>query len=223
MASVRTIRRGRHARLVARRAIGVGGRLPRWRGRAAAARPTPAADRHGPTAAPPADRDQLAGLAAAAKDKRYVATYTLAVAEAGRPYGDRGLSAATAPGWSTIPAGALGGLADVAIVSTPAAGLFQCALGPAAGTAGARPDLGPVDRRLRQGGRAARRPPTRRVEHVFTDWIDAAGRPGDRAVGGRGAAAAGRAGHLLLGRVHLGRARAAGRPGRLLLPPPTAC
>ena len=42
-----------------------------------------------------------------------------------------------------IPGGALGGLADIAIYSGPG-GLFQCALGPASGTAGARPDLPPV-------------------------------------------------------------------------------
>jgi hypothetical protein len=130
----------------------------------------------------PAERDQLASLAAAAKDKRYVATYTLAVAK--RP--DRTVTVAYGSDGSwvvAIPAGALGGLADVAIYSaapdsasagnstSAGAGLFQCALGPATGTAGSRPDLGPITPGCVKVGSLG---PTNdpKVEHVFTDWID---------------------------------------------------
>jgi hypothetical protein len=117
----------------------------------------------------PAERDQLASLAAAAKDKRYVATYTLAVPK--RP--DRTVTVAYGSDGSwvvAIPAGALGGLADVAVYSS-AAGLFQCALGPAAGTAGSRPDLGPITPGCAKVDSLG---PTTdpKVEHVFTDWID---------------------------------------------------
>ena len=62
----------------------------------------------------PAARDQLAGLAAAAKDKRYVATYTLSTAKRA----DRTVTVAVATDGSwvvAVPAGALGGLADIAI------------------------------------------------------------------------------------------------------------
>jgi hypothetical protein len=125
-----------------------------------------------PSAAPnprPADRDQLAGLAAAAKDKRYVATYTLQTPD--RP--DRTVTAAvgTDGTWVVaVPAGILSGLADVAIYSAPA-GLFQCVLGPAAGTAGSRPDLGPLTPGCVQvTGLTAETDP--RVQHLFTDWID---------------------------------------------------
>jgi len=116
---------------------------------------------------PPADRDQLAGLAAAAKDKRYVATYTFAVAKRS----DRTVTVAYGMDGSWvvgIPAGALGGLADVAVYSS-AAGLFQCALGPAAGTAGTRPDLGPITAGCVKVD--ALGPTTDpRVQHLFTDW-----------------------------------------------------
>src|SRR6185369_4109514 len=90
------------------------------------------------TTANPTDRDALAGLAAAAKDRRYIATDTLSVAKAS----DRTVTVAFGAEntWMVaIPGGALGGLADIAIYSGPG-GLFQCAIGPASGTAGARPD-----------------------------------------------------------------------------------
>jgi hypothetical protein len=125
-----------------------------------------------PSAAPiprPADRDQLAGLAAAAKDKRYVATYTLQTRD--RP--DRTVTAAvgTDGTWVVaVPAGVLSGLADVAIYYSPG-GLFQCLLGPAAGTAGSRPDLGPLTPGCVQvTGLTPEIDP--RVQHLFTDWID---------------------------------------------------
>jgi hypothetical protein len=117
----------------------------------------------------PADRDQLAGLAAVAKDKRYVAMYTLVAPD--RPNRTVTVAFATDGTWVVaIPAGALSGLADVAMYGSPA-GLFQCVLGPAAGTVGARPDLGPLTPTCAAlpALTAATDP---RVQHIFTDWID---------------------------------------------------
>jgi hypothetical protein len=117
----------------------------------------------------PADRDALAALAAAAKDRRYVATYTLAAS--GRPDRIVTVAIATDGSWVVaVPAGALSGLADIAIFSS-GDGLFQCALGPAAGTTGSRLDLQPVT----PGCVRVRRLTTEtdpRVQHLFTDWID---------------------------------------------------
>jgi hypothetical protein len=126
--------------------------------------PTPTIDTR------PDDRDRLAALAAAAKDRRYVATYTLATA--GRA--DRTVTAAFGQDGSwvvAIPGGALGGLADIAMYYSGSA-LHQCVLGPATGTAGTRPDLGP----LAPGCVAVASLGTAedpRVHHAFTDWIDA--------------------------------------------------
>jgi hypothetical protein len=116
-----------------------------------------------------ADREQLAGLAAAAKDRRYVATYTLSAPK----QDDRVVTVAVATDGSwvvAIPAGALGGLADIAIFGSHA-GMFQCALGPAMGTVGVRPDLPPVTAGCVKVSRltAATDP---RIHHMFTDWID---------------------------------------------------
>ncbi|MGE5828061.1 MAG: hypothetical protein ACM30G_06800 [Micromonosporaceae bacterium] len=116
-----------------------------------------------------ADRDRLAGLAAAAKDRRYVATYLLTTPQRA----DRTVTVAVATDGTwlvAVPAGALGGLADVAMFSS-AAGLFQCALGSAAGSSVSRPDLPPVSPGcVRVTHLATTIDP--RVQHVFTDWID---------------------------------------------------
>ncbi len=116
-----------------------------------------------------ADRDRLAGLAAAAKDRRYVATYTLTTPN--QPDRTVTVAFATDGSWVVaIPGGALSGLADVAIYRS-AAELFQCLLGPAAGTAGARPDLGPMTPScvVVPALTVATDPA---VHHIFTDWID---------------------------------------------------
>jgi len=118
----------------------------------------------------PADRDRLAGLAAAAKDRRYVATYTLSAPD--RP--DRTVTAAFGLDgtWVVgIPGGALGGLADIAMFGSGSV-VHQCLLGRAAGTGGSRPDLGPLTPScvVVTALTAAEDP---RVHHVFTDWIDA--------------------------------------------------
>lgn len=126
----------------------------------------------GPTPEPatrPADRDQLAGLAAAAKDKRYVATYTLTAPQRR----DRTVTVALGVDrtWVVaIPGGALSGLADIAMYGSPA-GLFQCVLGPASGTAGTRPDLGPLTP-VCVGLPGVSKETDPVVHHVFTDWID---------------------------------------------------
>lgn len=129
----------------------------------------------GPTAGPtvtidptPSARDRLAAVAAAAKDRRYVATYLL-------QGGNRDRTVTVALGsdgtWVVaVPGGALGGLADIAIYRS-SAGLHQCLLGPASGTVGSRPDLGPlVPFCTVVPSLGAREDP--RVQHVFTDWID---------------------------------------------------
>jgi hypothetical protein len=119
----------------------------------------------------PADRDRLAGLAAAAKDKRYVATYTLSASK--RPDRTVTVAVATDGSWVVaVPAGGLSGLADVAVFHS-GPGTFQCTLGRAAGTAGTRPDLEPV---ITPGCVAAPRliaANDPQVQHIFTDWIDA--------------------------------------------------
>jgi hypothetical protein len=113
-------------------------------------------------------RDQLAGHAAAAKDRRYVATYSLA--KEGRA--DRTVTVAVAADGSwvvAVPAGLLGGLVNAAIFKSRD-GLFQCSLGPAGGApawldpALTAPGCVKVSR-LRAGADPD-------VQHVFTDWID---------------------------------------------------
>jgi len=125
--------------------------------------PTPSVDTR------QADRDSLAGLAAAAKDRRYVATYTLTA----QRRDDRTVTVALASDGTwvvAVPGGALGGLADVAVFRSRA-GLFQCALGPAVGAADARPDVAPVDPGCVKVSRLTDRTDPR-VQHPFTDWID---------------------------------------------------
>ncbi len=117
----------------------------------------------------PADRERLAGLAAAAKDRRYVATYTLVVPKRA----DRIVTVAVATDgtWVVgIPGGALSGLADIAIFRS-AEGLFHCSLGPVAGAYLERPDLDPITTGCVRVDRltGATDP---RVQHLFTDWID---------------------------------------------------
>jgi hypothetical protein len=122
----------------------------------------------GTTSLPPqVARDQLAGRAAAAKDHRYVATYRLTTPRRA----DRTVTVAFARdgAWAvSIPGGALGGYADIAMLGSPA-GRFECVLGPAAGAAAAGvPPVAPACIKL-HGLTAATDP---RIQHVFTDWID---------------------------------------------------
>lgn len=130
----------------------------------------------GPTAGPtvtidptPSARDRLAALAAAAKDRRYVATYLLQGDD--RP--DRTVTVALGSDGTwvvAVPGGALGGLADIAVYRS-SNGLHQCLLGPASGTVGSRSAVGPlIPFCTVVSSLDAREDP--RVQHVFTDWID---------------------------------------------------
>jgi hypothetical protein len=107
------------------------------------------------------DRDALAGLAAAAKDRRYVATYTLTTPR--RPDRTVTVAIATDGTWIVaVPGAALDGRVDVAVYRSDK-GLYQCAVGPAAGP------VPPGCVRVRRLDEAH----DPRVQHLFVDWIDA--------------------------------------------------
>jgi hypothetical protein len=115
------------------------------------------------TATAPSDPwGQLAGRVAAARDNRYVAAYTLQTR--GRPARTVAVTVATDGSWLvTVPGGALGGTADIAVAGTKN-GLYQCALAPPGGCVRvANPD----------GALPAKSDP--RVQHLFSDWLDALG------------------------------------------------
>ena len=130
-------------------------------------------DATGPTVTAPSDpapvatsltgaRVQLAALAAAAKDRRMVAFYTLRTG--GGPDRTVAVTLAADGTWRVdVPGGALGGTADVTIAATPN-GLYQCAL-PSTERPG-----GCVRVAARDGTLAAAIDP--RVWRVFTDWRD---------------------------------------------------
>jgi hypothetical protein len=108
----------------------------------------------------PADAwGRLAARVAAAQDKRYVAGYTLTTR--GRAPRTVTVTVALDGSWLvSIPGGALGGTADVAVADSTA-GLFQCATG------GESPGC------VRVAGPRGRLPAKvdPRVQHVFTDWL----------------------------------------------------
>jgi hypothetical protein len=92
------------------------------------------------TAPPQTDRDRLAGLVASAKDRRYLATYTLQAPN--RP--DRIVTVAYGVDGSwvvSIPGGAWSGLADIAMFADPGGQRYECVIGWAVGAAGQRSDL----------------------------------------------------------------------------------
>jgi hypothetical protein len=114
------------------------------------------------------DRDRLAGLAAAAKDRRYVATYTYSAANRT----DRTVTVAVANDgtWVVgIPGGALSGYADIAMFGGPS-GVFQCALSRSPGADAARPDLAVTPGCVAVATLAPATDPG--LQHLFTDWID---------------------------------------------------
>lgn len=125
--------------------------------------PAPAAtDPTPPAATGPADaRQQLAALAAAAKDRKLTATYTLSVK--GRPDRAVVVTSATDGSWRIdIPEVALGGTVDVSMAQN-GEGIYQCAL-----PSSARPVQPRCVRVAKPGGRVdARVDP--RVWHPFTD------------------------------------------------------
>ncbi len=101
---------------------------------------------------------RLAGRAAAAQDKRYVAGYTLSTK--GMPARTLTVTVAGDGSWLVVvPRGALGGTADGAVAGTPS-GLYQCALGATPGC-------------VRVGGPGSALPARYdpRIEHLFTDWL----------------------------------------------------
>lgn len=122
-----------------------------------------------PTAAPrQSARDLLAASAATAKDHRYVATYTLRT----RDRDDRTVTVALATDDSwvvSVPGGLLGGYADAAVFRSTA-GLFQCALGPAAASAAdpAAPRVTPGCVKVKKLTNGT----DPKVQRIFTDWID---------------------------------------------------
>jgi hypothetical protein len=123
--------------------------------------PPPTPPSPSPSAAPAGPTDawgQLAARAATALDKRYVAGYTLT--SKGRPARTVTVTVAGDGSWLvTVPGGALGGTADVAVAGTRA-GLYQCALGATPGCVLVAPPGGAVP--------AGNDP---RVEYLFTVWL----------------------------------------------------
>jgi hypothetical protein len=112
-----------------------------------------------PTAAPLDARTQLAGRAAAAKDRRFSAGYVLA--QPGQPPRTVTAMLAADGGWRVdIQGGVLGGTADVAVIGLRD-GLYECVLGPAGWCVKAAPPGGALP--------IAADP---RIQHLFTDWLD---------------------------------------------------
>ncbi len=120
----------------------------------------------GPTplaTAPPDARAALAGRAAAAKDRRFSASYRLM--QPGRQSGSElrtvAVMLATDGGWRVdVGGGALGGTIDVAVIGLRD-GLYECVLGTAGSCVKVSPPGGTLP--------IAADP---RVEHVFTDWLE---------------------------------------------------
>jgi len=108
-------------------------------------------------------RTQLAGLAAAAKDRRFMAGYALS--QPGRPARTVAVTVAVDGTWRVdVPGGALGGQADVGVAGTKD-GLYQCRLGASTTVA-----TGCV--KVAQPGGAVPVSQDPRIEHPFTDWLD---------------------------------------------------
>ncbi|GIG85156.1 hypothetical protein [Plantactinospora endophytica] len=125
--------------------------------------PAPAATTPAPaTTKPTQPREQLAALAAAAQDRQMTAVYTLTVS--GQPNRSISVFRAADRSWRVdIPAGALGGTADVSLVQN-GAGLFQCALP----SAGYPESAGCV--RVADPGQPLDPGIDPRMRHPFTDW-----------------------------------------------------
>lgn len=149
-----------------------------------------------PTAVPTQPTDaagQLAGLVAAAQDRHYVAAYTLTSHD--HPNRTVLASVATDGSWRVdIPAGALSGAADVAIVGN-ATGTYQCLLSGSGTTAATTPDtpppassspgtpsappsapatdyVAPACVKVANAGEVVPHRYDPVFEHLFTDWLD---------------------------------------------------
>jgi hypothetical protein len=118
-----------------------------------------------PTASPVAaaaaePRAELAGRAAAAKDRRYVAAYTWTAG--GGPARTVTVTVARDGTWRVdVPGGALGGGANIALVGRRD-GVFQCAL----------PPRGIACVRIAKASRSVPDAVDPGVQHVFIDWLD---------------------------------------------------
>ncbi|MFD0741427.1 hypothetical protein ACFQ1L_05415 [Phytohabitans flavus] len=114
-----------------------------------------------PTGAPDA-RVQLAGLAAAAQDRKVTALYTWSAP--GRSDRTVVLTTAADGSWRVdVPLGALGGTADVSMAQN-AEGLFQCVL------PSAEHPVSPACVRVADPGGTIERGVDPQVQHPFTDW-----------------------------------------------------
>ncbi|GAA4933618.1 hypothetical protein [Actinoplanes utahensis] len=130
---------------------------------------TPEATPASPSAAPsvaapePAARDELAGLAALALERRYAARYSF---DDGRGTPREVVAAVAQDGtWRVdIPGGALGGSAGVTIIRVPT-GLYQCTL--------ATPALpvSPTCVRVAEGGDKVPRRYDPGVQRLFRQWL----------------------------------------------------
>ncbi|WP_432832266.1 hypothetical protein [Dactylosporangium sp. CA-092794] len=109
--------------------------------------------------AQPDPRALLAARVAVAKDRRYMAAYTLTVP--GKAPRSIVVSIATDRTWRVdIQGGALGGTADVAIASRPE-GTYQCPINPAGGCI-----------RVAGGGKRLPAAIDPRIQYVFVTWLD---------------------------------------------------
>lgn len=111
------------------------------------------------TSAAPEPRAQLAARVAIAKDRRYVAAYTLT--QSGRPNRAVVVTVAADTSWRVdIQGGALGGTADVSIAQRPE-GQYQCTLALGSGC-------------VRIAAKGAKLPSAvdPRVHYPFTTWMD---------------------------------------------------
>ncbi|WP_432980914.1 hypothetical protein [Dactylosporangium sp. CA-233914] len=112
-----------------------------------------------PVPAQPDPRGQLAARVAVAKDRRYVAAYTLT--EPGKAPRSILVSVATDRTWRVdIQGGALGGTADVAIASRPE-GVYQCPINPSSSCV-----------KVAAGGKRLPAAIDPRVQYVFVTWLD---------------------------------------------------
>ena len=119
--------------------------------------PSPSATTTAPAAGAPDARAELAGRAAKAQDKAYAALYTL---EDGGPQPRNVVATIGADGtWKVdVGGGALGGTADVSVVSV-AAGVYQCTV------------AAPTCVRVADAGKRVPREYDPKVHRLFRQWL----------------------------------------------------